>query len=159
MLEQVAYLAEILGAIGVVFSLIYVGRQIQQTNIMSRSALQQSMSGQMNEWAMGVATSTELADALSKVHLGNLVREDASDRERIQIAYALLGVLSQIHLAWEQQKDGILTGKELDDLHGFNSDLMQRPYIRSAWPALRATFPADFSEWFERKCGLDRDQD
>jgi hypothetical protein len=154
MLEQVTGLAEMIGAVGVILSLIYVGKQLKQTNAMSRSAARQSLSAQMTDWAMAIAASPTLSESLSKVHFHNLVRDDATDLERVQVAYSFIAIVGQIHLAYEQQKEGILTKEELHNLNGPGGALFRQPYLASLWPVLRPTYPPDFGRWFERRYSL-----
>jgi hypothetical protein len=154
MLVQITSFAEVIGAIGVILSLLYVGKQLKQTNAMSRSAARQALSAELNDWAMAIASSPSLAESLAKVHFQELVRSDATDVERIQIGYAFVGFVGQMHLAYEQTKEGILTEKELSDLHGPSRGLMRQRYLSSVWPILRHTYPEDFCGWLERRYNL-----
>ena len=154
MLEVITGLAQIVGAVGVILSLLYVGKQLKQTNAMSRSAARQALSAQLNDWAMAIASSTSLSETLSKVHLHDLVRADATDVERIQIAYAYLGIVGQLHLSYEQGKEGVLTQEELDNTYGPSMLIFRLPYLRSLWPLLRPTYPPDFCVWFEQRFKL-----
>ncbi len=147
-------LGELIGGIAIIASLIYVGRQLKQTNSMSRSAVRQELSSEANYWAMSIAAEPSLAEAIAKVHFHGLERENATDQERIQIGYALLGLVGQIFLAYEQWKEGILTDKELDELNGPRIEILSNPYLASVWPKLRAGYPKDFNDWFERRYGL-----
>jgi hypothetical protein len=151
MLEQIANIAEILAAVGVVVSLVYVGRQLQQTNTMSRSTVRQSMSAQMNDFTMSIASSPELTRSIAKVHFEELVRDDATAVERIHIAYAYASFIGQIRHAYEQQKEGILSEKEAEELYGQGPALLNTPYLASLWPILRPGYPSDFVEWFEQR--------
>lgn len=153
-LGELALLAEVISAIAIIASLLYVGKQLKQTNSISRSTIRQELSSQMNTWAMSIASSPELAATLSKVHFHELVREDANDTERIQIAYAYVGIISQLHYAYEQMKEGFLIPSELEDYLSPSSTFFSRPYLRSAWHVLSATYPADFRKWFEQRYGL-----
>jgi len=154
MLEQITGFTELVGAVGVILSLLYVGKQLKQTNTMSRSAARQSLSTQMNDWAMAIAASPSLSESFSKVHFQGLVREGATELERIQVAYAFLGIVGQIHFAYELQKEGILTQEEVDGLNGPGGVLFRQPYLASLWPNLRPTYPQDFGRWFERRYGI-----
>jgi hypothetical protein len=151
MLEVITSLAQVIGAIGVISSLLYVGKQLKQTNSMARSVARQALSEQINDWAMAVASSPSLAECFSKVHFQRLVREDATELERTQIVYAVVGFLWQIHLAYEMNKEGILTQKELNDLYGPSGPMLRQPYMRSLWPALRPGYPPDFQQWFDQR--------
>ena len=154
MFEQLTGFAELVGAVGVIFSLLYVGKQLKQTNAMSRSAARQALSAQINDWSMAIAASPSLSESLSKVHFHNLVRDGATDLERVQIGYALVGFVGQVHFAYEQQKEGILTQHEVDDLYGPGTALFRQPYLASLWPIMRPTYPQDFGRWFEKRYNI-----
>ena len=147
-------IGETIGAVAVVLSLIYVGRQVRQSNAMARSQFRQEMSSEMNTWAMGVATFPDLTAAFAKVHFHGLVRDQANELERLQIAYAFTAVIGQVQLAHHQAGEGLITQDELDELFGPGTTLMKAPYLASAWPFLAPAYPRDFRAWFERRYDL-----
>ena len=147
MLEQLAYVADILAATGVVLSLVYVARQLKQTNSMSRSAVRQTLNSKMIDFGMTVSSSLGLAEAMAKVHFDGLQRNDATNLERIQLGYSLAGLINLWHLAFEHRKEGILTEQELTELFGTSTTLFRQPYLRSVWPTLASNYPQDFSAW------------
>jgi len=55
--DAIGSIAEYIGAIGVILSLVYVGRELRQSNKMARSATRQEMTATTSNWAMGIATS------------------------------------------------------------------------------------------------------
>jgi hypothetical protein len=150
-LEQLSYVAQILGAVAVVLSLIYVGRQLKLTNAMSRSAVRQAISGQFTEFMMGVAASPELAEAVAKILYDGRTRDDVTPTERVQLASCYGAILDRLYLAYEQQKDGILTPEEVDAVYRPGNVWMTTPFLASLWPRLRTSWPPDFVEWFERR--------
>jgi hypothetical protein len=147
-------LGELLGGLAIIVSLIYVGMQLRQSNSMARSETRQEISSSMGNWALAVASSPSLAEAMGKVHYHDLVRNEASDQDRIQIGYALVALVSQQHFIFEQRKAGILTNQELDGLYGAGTALLSKPYLKSLWPVMRPTFPLDFAEWYEKRFQL-----
>ena len=150
-LEQIAYCADILAAVGVILSLIYVGRQLQQTNTVSRSTVLQSISGKLTDFLMSIASSPELAESIAKAQFSDFVRDNATDVEKIQIGYTYGAALWQIQHIYSQQKEGFLSQKEAEELLAPGSGLLDRPYLSSAWPILKVAMPPDFVEWFERR--------
>lgn len=156
--ETAASIAEVIGAIGVILSLLYVGRQLKQSNVMARSATRQEINSSLSNWAANVAASPSLAETFAKVHYHGLVRDEASDQDRIQISYAYFGFIAQQHFLYAQWKEGIITDQELDDLLGPGSAFLEAPYLRSVWPIIRVSFPEDFSEWYENRFHLRIDE-
>lgn len=156
--EMAGSIAEMIGAIGVILSLLYVGRQLRQSNVMARSATRQEINSSLSSWATNVAVSPSLAEAFAKVQYHDLVREDASDEEKIQIAYAYFGFIAQQHFMYAQWQEGIITEQELDELLGPGSALLETPYLRSVWPIIRISFPKDFADWYENRFRLLTDE-
>ncbi len=147
-------LGELIGGIAIIVSLIYVGRQLKQSNSMARSAVRRELSSELNVWATSIASSPSLTEALAKVHFHSLKREDATDQERVQIAYIFVGIVGQLHFAYEQCKEGIMTERELEEYLGSSTELFSKPYLASLWPVLHKSYPTDFNEWFERQFKL-----
>lgn len=153
-IQDFAAFAEIIASIGVIFSLVYVARQINQTNTLNRSSVQQQINGQMANWSNTIASSPELTAVLTKVQFHGLVRDEATEEERIQLGYMLSSILNAFHLMHQQMIEGILTESDLDDWH-HTSALLNRPYFNSVWPVLAAGYPADFQSWIEARYHLD----
>ena len=147
-------IGETIGAVAVVLSLLYVGRQVRQSNSMARCQFRQEISSELNTWALGVATSPDLTASFAKVHFHGLVRDQADELERMRIAYAFTAVIGQVQLAHHQAGEGIITQDELDELFGPGTTLMKAPYLASAWPLLATAYPRDFRAWFERRYDL-----
>lgn len=153
-LEEYAYLAEIIGSVGVVVSLLYVGRQLKQTNSMTRAAAHQAFGAQTNAFAISVATAPDLAAAMVKVLFHDLVREEATDLERVQLGFAFTAVVGNAYLAFEQMKVGVLGEHEAEATFGRRTPLASKPYLKSLWPILREAYPEDFVIWFEGHYGV-----
>ena len=143
-------IGEITAAMGVILSMLYVGRQLKLTNTIARSSFRQELGSQANNWAMSIASSPSLAEALAKVHFEDFERDDATGPERMHIAYTLVGLVGQIYFAFEHRKEGILTDEQFAELYNPRNALLSRPYLASVWPQLRPGYPEDFNEWFEQ---------
>ena len=151
MLEQIAYVGQILAAFGVILSLVYVGRQLKLTNAMSRSMVRQSMAGQMTDFIMSVASSPKLAEAVAKMLYENPAGDDVTDIEKVQLASCYGAIIERIYFAYEQQKDGILSPEEVDAVYRPKNVWMTTRFLGSFWPRARDSWPPDFAEWFEER--------
>ena len=152
--EMIGSIGEIVAAAGVIVSLLYVARQLKQTNAMTRSGFRQDLGSQALNWVMSIASSPSLAEALAKVQFQDLERKDATEPERIHIGYTLAGLLGQIYFAYQNWKEGILTSEEFAELYSPSHALLSKPYLASVWPQLRPGYPEDFNKWFEQRFGL-----
>ncbi|TDI74389.1 MAG: hypothetical protein E2O84_05960 [Bacteroidetes bacterium] len=148
--EMIGSIGEITAGIGVILSLIYVGKQLKQSNTMARSSFRQELSSQANHWAMSIASSPSLAEALAKVHFEDLERNDATGPERMHIAYAIVGLVGQMFFAFKHWKEGILTDEQFAELYSPRNALLSKPYLSTVWSQLRPGYSEEFNEWFEQ---------
>lgn len=65
-IKRWAFVAEIVGAIAIVMSLIYVGYQVRENSIAVKSAVQRSVLNMGHEWDSWVVTDEGLASILTK---------------------------------------------------------------------------------------------
>ena len=128
MLEKVAYAADILAAIGVIVSLVYVGRQLKQTNTTSRSMLRQSMSGLLTNLTISIAASPELAGAVSKVLSEGRTRDELTSVERTKIAVRIAdrpisqtGSIIDFNHRWAARRRSKVTRRPLPTERGLSS--------------------------------------
>jgi len=153
--EMIGSIGELVAATGVIMSLLYVGRQLKQSNAMARSSFRQGLGEQATQWAMSIASSPSLAEAVAKVHFEDLVREDATGPERMHIAYTMVGLIGQMFYAFEHWKEGILTDEQFEELYSPRNAILSAPYLATVWPYLSPGYPEDFNKWFEQFLGLD----
>ena len=153
-LQEWGALGELIGGFAIIVSLIYVGRQLKQSNSMARSAVRQEISAETNYWATSIACSPSLVEVLTKVHFEGLTSRTANNTERVQMAYILSALVSQEHFAYRQWKEGNLTDKEWKDICSSRGELHSMPYLKSIWPLVRKSFPKDFVEWYEGQYNL-----
>ena len=153
-LVELGALGELVGGVAIIVSLVYVGLQLKQSNTMARTAVQKEITSANSTWAIAIASSPSLAETIGKVHFEDLVRDDASDTERIQVAYALFALVANHNFMFQQWKVGAVTDAELEEFLGAGSAIHTKPYLKSAWPILRVSFPVDFAEWYEARYQL-----
>lgn len=105
-LNEWAHVAEIVSAIAVVVSLLYVGYQIKLNTQEIRAANRQQLVNRAHTAVISWATSSELAGLIVKSRNG----EPLSDVERVQLDYALRAVLYDVQEAFLLHREGRLSG-------------------------------------------------
>jgi hypothetical protein len=141
--DAISSIAEMIAAIGVILSLLYVGRELKQSNLMARSSTRQEINAAINSWSMNIATSPTLSGDFAEVQLKDLVR------------YALFAFINQHRYAYEQWTEGIISEKELNEIFGPGSaNILNTPYLRSAWPIIRVSLPSEFADWYTKRYQL-----
>jgi hypothetical protein len=152
--NMVVAIAQTIAALGVVVSVIYVGKQVKETNAMTRSSARMEVSAEVNSWAMAAASSHELSELMAKVHYEGFLRDHATGPEKIRIAYAYIAFLGAINIAHQHFEDGIISREQFEELFPAENPVLKAPYLKSLWPYMRGGYRASFSRWFEVRYGL-----
>jgi hypothetical protein len=147
-LEQLAYLAEIVGVGLVVASLIYVGRQLRQnTQIMRQNAagyylnLQERLCGE-------VATNRELAEYWLKgaTEFDSL---DAVDKQRIMLfEWRAMTGWNQL---FQLRQDGLVPDSQWNELLWSVKNFGARQSAREAWSVFKDAFGEPFQDFVSRQ--------
>ena len=146
-LPEWASIAEIIGAIAVIFSLIYVGIQVQENTNEVRAANRQALINRASAAVGGVAANPVLAVAISKSTSG----EPFSPAELVQYQYFVRGVLYDIQEAFLLHEEG-----RLDDAYWQTREALILAYLsqESAQDVYRrdkalGVLHADYVRWLD----------
>lgn len=151
--SMVGAVGEVIGAVAVVASLVYVGRQVRHNTEAARSAVLHELTSQAHSFAMSIAGNPTLAAAFARVHRGE-TRDEVPEVERIQIGYTFVAYLQQIELAFVEAHVGAISLDELHTVVGPGLPLLRSPYLVSLWPVVRPGLREDFAEWMEERYEL-----
>jgi len=150
-LNKWANLAEIVSAIAVVISLMYVGYQINENTGEIRAANRQQLVDRAHEATMSIATSPELAEVMAKASQG----AELSLSERSQHRYALRAVLYDLQEAFLLNREG-----RLDEEYWRTRQALILTYLstETAYDVYlqdksRGVLHRDFVEWLDRALG------
>jgi hypothetical protein len=103
-LEQLSYLAQIIGSVGVILSLVFVGLQVRQNT----AALQRSEhNSTMSQWTvirMGIVENRDLAELMTD-GLGGLRALDAADQLRLE-QFLQENAWAAFHI-WDRTQRGV----------------------------------------------------
>jgi hypothetical protein len=146
-LEQLALLAEIIAAIAVVASLVYVAKQMRQTNILiGAQAVSAEYEGRRN-FAENLSLTPSLAEVLAKVKKG----EKMSEAESIQL-YALgLSVLRSFEYHFLERASGAHSRDEhyVDRLRALYHSNWLDYRLADTWNKSKSQFNPEFARFFE----------
>jgi hypothetical protein len=149
-LEQLANLAQIVASLAVVASLVYLARQLSQSNELSRTearlGLMRNRIDMLNKW---VADEDTMQLRL-KAHNGEELTQD--ERWRLESDFASILVTFE----WEHEQ--YLHGRVFYlPINGYRGVLQRWPYLKSMWPMYRNRFSPEFARFMEEEL-LDSDQ-
>src|ERR1017187_1960296 len=141
-LEQASYLGQIVGAVALMASLVFVGFQIRQNTRSQKVVAVDSLSAAIAAINVPAMESPALGEALAKA-----TRDwaSASRDERIIAHYFLFSYFKLSENAWYQQR-----AKVLDSAQWVGWETMLRMYYHSGgvqsawWPRRRHAFSPEF---------------
>lgn len=141
MFEDAAAIAEVIGAIGVMISLVFVGLQMKQANKLARSAAQQKQIDAVATLSRQPLEAPGFADLYIRANLGMALTLE----ERIKLESVLVNVdrvWEGLHLLYV---DGQID-KDLWEAHRAQalSALLGYPAARAVWNARKAWFTPEY---------------
>jgi hypothetical protein len=148
--DAIGAIGEVVGAVGVIVSLLYLALQIRQNSNVVRSATRQAISTTQVELGLRIGESPDLRVAMAKLWgLGDppTAAQDAEIRDHMLVRAFLRAYENQYH----QFKDGTF---DADMWNGYLAGLrgiILIAYGRQVWEMSRAWFSADFARFVDRE--------
>jgi hypothetical protein len=159
-LQSWALAAEIIGGIAVVFSLILVAYELNQSNqqaALNTSALEIAAYQDLIE-SISSLNSTALQDpaVLRAVALLQSDPEPMSDEDRQRTSIYLMTLFRHGDMAYFQYERGAIDEKRLNSVLRVVTDRLERPYIRSVWDQARDRFIPEYRDYIENLMSKER---
>lgn len=143
-LESFAYLAEIVGVVGLIASLLYVGKQVQ----LNREQLKAGAEGQYYAWAdhvfSRISLDRDFAEVWNKGATG-LADLDEVDRERI--VNHEIGALYMWHQFYLMLQKGVLPSHVEAAFDWSLRGIGNRQSMREAWKVAKPGFDESFRQF------------
>lgn len=147
MLQEAGSIADLIGAVGVIVSLIFVGLQLQQSNRLARNAARQQQIAAMGRISEVISGDAGLSDILTRAVAG---RELSAAEEARLVAYITHMERIQEGLYWQYQ-DGQVD-PELWEAHRRMTRAAQNlPFVRTVWAARKHYFSKRFQEFRDQE--------
>lgn len=137
-LGDLASIGNIVAAIAVVLSLIYLSRQIRQANLFAKSAVRQRMVEQTHEELYVLMSDPELREAWRPS--AKLTGEAQS-----KLSFFLAAAMRQREWEWFQYRDGVIDGEVYRAYHEVIGFHLGAPRTRAWWASVgRLGFNPEF---------------
>jgi hypothetical protein len=147
--NELSVVAEIIGAVAIIVTLIYVAKEIRQnSHPLAISALRDTTS-QWNEWGTMLATSADLADIDSR---GNVDYDSFRDAERLRYGAYVQSFFDNV----ESYRALVVDHEVEKDIHVLEAIVARRigtPGFTAWWQANTADYDGDFVAWSDRLRG------
>jgi hypothetical protein len=155
--DAVGAVAEITGAIAVLITLLYLAKQIKQSNLQDLLAADQHMQDEVNHWAALVSESTDLAAIVIRGR-ESYDELDGADRFRFDHLHFLLlnlieGQLFRIHQT-ASNEDYLEWAKQ--NLRELIKGYFGYPGTRQVWQAARNYYRPEVQELVSESLGSDQ---
>jgi len=145
-LSDIASIAEIVGAIAVVLSLIYVGIQVNENASAVRSASANDANTAMQSWYLEVGSSQQTSELFYRALISD---EALPDEEEFQFLMMMHGVFLGFQNSYLLAQEGTIDSDLRESLSMSISGVRSLPGMRRFWRQRKAYLHAGFAEWVE----------
>ncbi|TFU03547.1 hypothetical protein EUV02_10315 [Polymorphobacter arshaanensis] len=145
-LSDLVSIGSLLSSLAVLVSLIYLNRQVRQTDRNQQAAIRHGRSTRLVEILLA-ATDASLADALAKGLAG---AEDISDTEVNQFIYYMNAFFNDAEDAYYQHESGLLNAEAFASFTASWRMALSTPGWRVAWKQRRALYHGSFGKFMDR---------
>jgi hypothetical protein len=143
--DAIGALGQVIGAVAVVATLLYVAREVRHSGrSLSISALRDT-TAQWNYWSQMIATSTDLADIVSK---GNKSYDDLSESESLRYDAYVQSFFDNVD-SYRSLVIDYGMDKDLAALARIVSRRIRIPGFKAWWAANTADYTDNFVSWIE----------
>ena len=144
--DLIILIVQVIAALGVVVSVIYLGVQIHQQNEITKAQFGHSLTQRQYERYFATAKDGEFANFLSK----DWSSDELTDAENWRSTMFIIMCLVDIFNVYEKVNKGFVDKKHLDiRMNALKFGTMKTDKARSAWDFWKTTRDQDFIDWFE----------
>ena len=137
-LGDLGIIANLLSAIAVLGTLLYLSRQVKQGNLLAKAHARQRMVEQTNEELYALATDANLRECFVKT-------TELSREEQGRLHFFLIAAMRQREWEWFQHRDGVIEESVAKSYFGIIALHLGTPRTRHWWSTIgRIGFNSDF---------------
>jgi hypothetical protein len=149
--DMIGAISELLGAVAVTASLVYLARQIGLSNRLSRAEAWRSRFSELTSVNAAFGVDPRFHRAMVKVYQGALEPDLHEDEVSLVSAYTI--AVSKIYeQLFREVRAGLLDDAALDDIVG--ESIFAIPFYRAGWSFHRRVLDPAFVRWVEQRYEL-----
>jgi len=146
-LSDAAKWAEIVSAVGLVISLVYVGVQVTDNTSATRSATASNASTEFIDWYTHVSSDPALMDVWLR---GVTEPESLDDQEELRFIFLLHIVMLQFQNNYYLVEEGTLDPKMLDSINNTLAAIRGTPGFELYWPLRKDLLYPEYRAFVEK---------
>ena len=154
MKTRLRWVTELVAGLGIIGSLIFVGVQVRQANLLARLQVQQEHAAQFRETNVALASSPELTRLLARVDAG-ATHSDFEPEEVVALDLAYIGITRGWEQNYRQLQLGILGPYDITYDRPY-SQFWTSAYFKELWATLKPGLAEDFASFWDDYYGLSR---
>lgn len=147
-LQDASSLSQVVAALAIIASLIFVGVQLRQGNRIARAQMTAAVSDKISSMMQAGSTDTGLARAFGAVVL---LEERATDDDFPKLMFWFNGWLHIYHSAWVSLRDGLIDDRMLQMIETNVFWYMSKPPMARGWLNSKPAFPNDFVAYVDSR--------
>ena len=143
--DVVGSVGEILGALLVALSLVYLAGQVRLANRISRAEAWRSANSRLTAMNTAAMVDPVFRRAFNKVFMNGALRRDLDEDERMVMGMYFAGAFGVLEQTWREIQEGVLPSSAMES----PSQIFALPYARDVWPLLRRNHPEEAARFIE----------
>jgi hypothetical protein len=147
--DAIGAIGEILGAIVVVVSVIYLASQVRQNTAAARADALRSFSIEVSNQFMEWGKDERLSELWLKIYHEGASRKDLSGSDMMSISFMVISRLNILNAAYRSFREGILTENEFEQM--LSTRVWELPFVHDSWSFYKKELSGDFIDYMERK--------
>ena len=138
--------AEIVGLLGLIASLTFVGMEIRQNTVAVQSATIQAVSDQAMQLTLAMATDDQLPRLVHEMRQGGATQATLDTEDYLRLRLVVVAGLRRQENLFQQVQNGVLPPESLQNV---SFSFYQNPFVRELWVTDRQYFDADFAQYWD----------
>lgn len=144
--QRARVVAEIVGVVGLIGSLAFVGTEIRQNTTAVRSATIQAVADQTMELTLSMATDDQLPRLVYAMTVEGVTRADLEGDDYMRLNLAVVAGLRRQENLYLQVKSGVLPEESLRNV---SFTFYRNAFVREHWSVNRGVYDQGFAEYWD----------
>ena len=147
-IEDLGNIGEFIGSLGVIFSLIYLGKQIKQQNEVTRAQFGHSLTQRLYDRYFQTSKDGAYAEFMSL----DWSSDSLTPKDSWRIQMAIMTYLVDIFDVYDKVKVGLVDRSHLNTrMHTLKLGVMKTANAKNVWRYWKLNRDREFVEWFEQE--------